>query len=150
MNTTQDWQKRYISHLKSAKWRAIREGLFELRGRKCEVCGRAAKRLEVHHLTYERMGDEIPEDLRILCYCCHIAADQHRTSATQARRQQQLQAAFRTWYRKKTGRDPAYATEDDCRDFEYWLAWKTRSGSASGQSLSASAASRRLAYAGPA
>lgn len=27
--------------------------------------------LEVHHRTYERLGNERPEDLVALCWCCH-------------------------------------------------------------------------------
>ncbi|MGH2369964.1 MAG: hypothetical protein ACRDI2_17430 [Chloroflexota bacterium] len=29
---------------------------------------------EVHHLTYERLGDELPEDLAALCAPCHRGA----------------------------------------------------------------------------
>ena len=32
--------------------------------------------LDVHHLTYERLGREKDEDLRVLCRACH--GDEHR------------------------------------------------------------------------
>jgi hypothetical protein len=27
--------------------------------------------LEAHHRTYEHMGDEMPEDITVLCHNCH-------------------------------------------------------------------------------
>ena len=35
-----------------------------------EVCG-VKHRLQVHHLTYERLGNERDEDLKVLCWACH-------------------------------------------------------------------------------
>lgn len=36
-----------------------------------EMFPRALTRLEVHHLTYERLGCEAPDDLLVLCGRCH-------------------------------------------------------------------------------
>lgn len=41
----------------------------------CAECG-ATERLDVHHLTYARIGKEKPEDLIELCRACHKAAHQ--------------------------------------------------------------------------
>lgn len=44
-----------------------------VRGHRCEICGRAYN-LNVHHLTYDRVGgDEEPDDLIILCKKCHMS-----------------------------------------------------------------------------
>lgn len=64
------WWKRYNTYLKSSKWKAKRKMMFELRGRACEKC-RSTKRLQVHHLTYKRVFNELPEDLLIVCHSCH-------------------------------------------------------------------------------
>jgi len=64
-------KKQYRKYLKSKVWRDIRKKLFKLRGKRCEICGKKTK-LHVHHLTYERVGgDELPEDLKILCEFHH-------------------------------------------------------------------------------
>lgn len=60
----------YEEYLKSPQWRATRLRLFAIRGRKCERCA-SKYRIEVHHLTYTRIGQERPSDLQILCHACH-------------------------------------------------------------------------------
>lgn len=39
---------------------------------KCELCGQRRGR-DVHHKTYERVDEELPDDLVLLCDCCHDA-----------------------------------------------------------------------------
>jgi 5-methylcytosine-specific restriction endonuclease McrA len=60
----------YKRYLVSPQWRATRERAFAYHGRFCAVCG-ATRRLQVHHLTYERLGHELMSDFRILCKGCH-------------------------------------------------------------------------------
>jgi len=36
-----------------------------------QVCGEADRRLDAHHNTYERYGDESVYDLVVLCAQCH-------------------------------------------------------------------------------
>jgi hypothetical protein len=62
----------YKSYLTSPEWASIRNDLFALRGEKCERCGSSCY-LQVHHLTYDRLFKELPEDLEILCAGCHKA-----------------------------------------------------------------------------
>lgn len=45
---------------------------------RCERCKKKSRRLEVHHLTYERLGRERDEDLQALCPSCHKKADKER------------------------------------------------------------------------
>lgn len=121
-----EWRKRYEKHLKSAQWKNTRRDLFRLRGEKCEVCGRRAANLEIHHLTYERLGKELPSDLKIVCKKCHEDEDQKRKMEVYAKREARREsAAFSTWFEKKTGMECAYATECDWDDFQRWMERKS-------------------------
>ena len=62
----------YKEYLATPHWRRTRQKALERSGTKCEYCG-AAKTviLQVHHLTYDNLGDELPEDLMVLCQKCH-------------------------------------------------------------------------------
>lgn len=68
-------KEEYNRYLKSPVWAAIKIELYEHRGRKCEICGRARK-LQVHHKHYKNIFNEEPEDLLILCDICH--REQHK------------------------------------------------------------------------
>lgn len=69
----------YEEYLKSPHWLRFSQGIKKLR-RKCEDCGidalearhRHKQDLNVHHLTYERVGNEKPEDVVVLCFYCHL------------------------------------------------------------------------------
>ena len=63
------WGRLYRRYLASPEWRAKRREIFELRGGRCEGCGFQAE--QVHHLTYERVGAELPSDLMAICDACH-------------------------------------------------------------------------------
>ncbi len=65
-----DWRALYDNYLRSEKWKTIRENLFKLRGKRCEDC-HTTKNLHVHHLHYNTLTMERPEDLKILCKSCH-------------------------------------------------------------------------------
>ncbi len=52
------------------EWRSRRNSVLLRAGNRCELCG-ARGRLEVHHKTYERYGDELLGDLIALCRSCH-------------------------------------------------------------------------------
>lgn len=61
----------YDEYLKSVQWKNFKLSLILIRGKKCEACGATNKRLDGHHLTYERLGNELPEDVQLLCRNCH-------------------------------------------------------------------------------
>jgi len=67
------FSKEYLDYIASAAWRTFRKGILKLRGAFCERCS-SALRLELHHLSYERLGRELPEDVVILCRDCHQKA----------------------------------------------------------------------------
>lgn len=64
------FKKRYYRYLKSEKWLKIRLDLYQIRGKKCEVC-QSTKCIQVHHLTYKNVFNEEPSDLILLCESCH-------------------------------------------------------------------------------
>lgn len=64
----------YDAYMQSLVWAGIRRRKLERSRYRCETCG-ASKRLDVHHLTYERFGgDERMTDLEVLCRSCHNKA----------------------------------------------------------------------------
>lgn len=63
----------YQTYLKSEKWRNMRGKILRVRGFKCELCG-SKRNLQLHHLTYENLGNEQDGDVIILCKQCHSRA----------------------------------------------------------------------------
>ena len=60
----------YYDYLKSPQWQSVRDAALKRANYQCEKC-KSAKNLEVHHITYKRLGYELPEDLIVLCKDCH-------------------------------------------------------------------------------
>lgn len=59
-------------YLKSVQWNFIRSLVLARDNHKCAVCG-ATHNLQVHHITYERLGNEQGSDLATLCATHHQA-----------------------------------------------------------------------------
>lgn len=66
----------YSSYLRTAQWEERRQRALKRAGRKCSLCSRKT-RLQVHHRTYERIGEERASDLIVLCDGCHSAHHGH-------------------------------------------------------------------------
>lgn len=68
----QAWQKSdpYGYYLRSPAWQEKRRAVLRRAGHRCEGCGKD-RPLQVHHKTYERVGDEFLFDLQALCDPCH-------------------------------------------------------------------------------
>lgn len=60
----------YQVYLNSPGWRTTRNRALVRAHWRCSKCP-AARGLEVHHLTYERLGLERDSDLEVLCATCH-------------------------------------------------------------------------------
>ena len=60
----------YLDYLaNSARWHLLR---LTLTGKTCYCCGEwKAFWLLLHHISYERLGRELPEDVITLCRWCH-------------------------------------------------------------------------------
>ena len=61
----------YPEYLTSPEWMVTRARMIEKAGRRCRVCNNGDETLDVHHRTYERLGEERDEDLTVLCQDCH-------------------------------------------------------------------------------
>jgi hypothetical protein len=67
------WRVDRQRYYKCAWWKHTRQAAIERANSRCEHC-ESIYNLQVHHLTYERLGKEIPEDLQVLCFECHRQA----------------------------------------------------------------------------
>lgn len=63
--------REYQEYIGSALWRARRRQVIDRQDGKC-WCGEPAT--DAHHLTYEHLGDEFPDELEALCAACHERA----------------------------------------------------------------------------
>jgi hypothetical protein len=64
------WQMYEQQYLRTTHWREVRACVIALRGRRCERCGRACTRVEVHHRRYRLFREQLA-DLIVLCPACH-------------------------------------------------------------------------------
>ena len=60
----------YLEYMQSDQWRTKRKYAIHKAGYKCDIC-RSKLCLEVHHKTYENLGNEKDEELQVLCKRCH-------------------------------------------------------------------------------
>jgi hypothetical protein len=71
----------YLTYIKSDAWREKANAAKERAGWRCQVCNVEgnAYSLNAHHRTYERLGDERPGDITVLCRACHeMYSTKHR------------------------------------------------------------------------
>jgi hypothetical protein len=61
----------YREYLTSTWWRRRRHARLQKAGGRCERCRKAALLADVHHLNYDRLGEERDTDLEVLCRRCH-------------------------------------------------------------------------------
>lgn len=77
--------QRYDAHIESEQWKTITRLKLRDAGGKCQwrLDGCTLTRdLDVHHLTYERLGNEWLEDLLVVCRSCHEKWHALRTAAS--------------------------------------------------------------------
>lgn len=67
-------RERYLEYLNSKEWKNKKSKVINRAKAFCEGCGETNKPLEVHHLTYDRIGDELLTDLVAFCPDCHSKA----------------------------------------------------------------------------
>lgn len=60
----------YREYLWSPEWQAKKRDALERAGWRCQLCN-SPEDLDVHHRTYERIFNEPPQDLTVLCRLCH-------------------------------------------------------------------------------
>ncbi len=57
-------------YLKSKRWKALKLFKLKIAQNKCECCGSTTE-LHLHHIDYERLTEELIEDVVIVCSICH-------------------------------------------------------------------------------
>jgi 5-methylcytosine-specific restriction endonuclease McrA len=73
--TLTNWQQKqrkeaYDRYLRSPQWQGKKFDVFRRDGYICQIC-KSNPASQVHHLTYERFGDEPLDDLQAVCKPCH-------------------------------------------------------------------------------
>lgn len=63
----------YCEYLHTQHWRTTRARALLRADGICKRCHATGRRLDVHHLTYKRLGREAEADLWVLCDRCHAA-----------------------------------------------------------------------------
>lgn len=91
----------YHDYIHSKEWKVLADQVrYRAEGR-CEECGVEGV-LEVHHITYARLGHEGLSDLKALCPACHQKAGWNRESMKYGRRHHNakwLEKKRQEWYR---------------------------------------------------
>lgn len=66
------FSNKYLNYIKSNVWYEKRLDIAKKRNYICEMCNKSSvKNFQIHHLTYERLGNELDSDLMFLCTECH-------------------------------------------------------------------------------
>ncbi len=68
----------YREYLQTPHWKRRRQDKVRVAGYRCQLCNRGGVTLNVHHRTYERLGEEHDGDLTVLCQDCHSTFHEHR------------------------------------------------------------------------
>jgi 5-methylcytosine-specific restriction endonuclease McrA len=61
--------REYRRYLRSEHWQLTRKAMLK-RWPTCELC-RKRKATQVHHIHYESLWNEVPDDLQSVCGECH-------------------------------------------------------------------------------
>ena len=85
----QDWETWYPKYLQSSVWQAKRERVLRRDKHTCQTCRQQAT--EVHHQTYQNVGNESLTELVSLCQRCHRRIHKVR----KRRRSNQVRRKFR-------------------------------------------------------
>lgn len=68
------WHERYAEYLCSDEWLALRQRVLKRDRHRCTISGKSSRPddpLQVHHLTYVRVGREDMDDLITVCRSAH-------------------------------------------------------------------------------
>ncbi len=79
----------YKTYIRSSAWKKKAEAEKARAGYRCQGCNksRTEVQLEAHHRTYERLGNELPGDITVLCRDCHQAIEEAKAKSALAAKQ---------------------------------------------------------------
>ena len=74
----------YQKYIKSKAWKQKAEEAKTRAGNRCQACNRPRSevQLEAHHRTYERIGQERPGDITVLCRDCHQSIEESKAKVS--------------------------------------------------------------------
>ena len=72
----------YAEYLLTPEWQAKKQKALRFAGFRCQLCN-SASRLNVHHRTYERLGNELLSDLCTFCNDCHMLFHANQQEVTE-------------------------------------------------------------------
>lgn len=127
MRSIPEWMREeYDVYMRSPQWKQRRAQALERAQYRCCMCGfsKWSKQLEVHHVTYERLGNELPDDLVVLCSECHKVADEARAELGKKKSRRALHdARLDAWASKVYGEywQDAHDPEEVEEHFYEWL-----------------------------
>lgn len=79
----------------------VRAEVMERDGHKCIICGSTQNLQVAHFVSRARLGLGIPQNLAILCACCHFELDNGKShEETQKLVREHLQALYDGWNEK--------------------------------------------------
>jgi 5-methylcytosine-specific restriction endonuclease McrA len=123
------WRAKYREVVNSSRWKKLRQKFIERQDSKCLRCGWCkvawdkSRNLELHHKTYDRLGEERESDLELVCSVCHELADVQRARESRKRAENKLyDAQFYGWASKVYGDD--FQEDEDMHD--RFIDWKER------------------------
>ena len=64
------------TYMRSNQWKLLKFQVLTLQNNQCKLCS-STHDLQLHHLTYERLGNEYQSDLVALCGQCHQNQHDH-------------------------------------------------------------------------
>jgi hypothetical protein len=73
------------AYMRTSKWKKRRKAKLDQTRGQCERCSSWTGRKDVHHKTYERLGNERLDDLIVLCTHCHEVEDERRAAEAKQR-----------------------------------------------------------------
>lgn len=76
--TSREWWTAYNRYLQSPQWKERRQRVLERDNYLCQGC-LTRRATQVHHLTYERVGNEMMFDLISICTPCHDALHEDKS-----------------------------------------------------------------------
>lgn len=113
----------YERYLLSTDWKITRAIAKARAGNRCEKCG-ASGPLQVHHVSYDRLGHEWQDDLSVLCGKCHVEAHKEITKSRETvSEKKRYYAGLDTYMTKKHGEDWDLYVDPDLaeEEFDQWI-----------------------------
>lgn len=67
----------YTDYIAGAAWADRKKRYYSTHAKVCKACG-TTQHIQLHHLTYKRLGDELDADLMPLCHKHHQAVEEFK------------------------------------------------------------------------